>query len=79
MPVLLADEHEAASAEVSGEGIGDGEGEADGYGCIDGVAALLEDGEAGVGGVVLDGDDHGVFGAGTGVGSGAVFELGARW
>ena len=61
--MLVADEHEAASAEVSGEGIDDGEREADGYGCIDGVAALLEDGDAGVGGVVLDGDDHGVLGA----------------
>ncbi len=63
MPVLLPDEHEAASAEIAGEGINDGEGKADGDGCIDGIAALLEDGEAGVGGVVLNGDDHGVPGA----------------
>ena len=61
--VVVADEHEAASAEVAGEGVDDGEGEADGYGCVDGVAALLEDFDAGVGGVVLDGDDHGVLGA----------------
>ena len=59
---MAADEHEAAAADVSGGGVDDGEGEADGYGCVDGVAALLEDGDAGVGGVVLDGDDHGVGG-----------------
>ena len=62
--VLVADEHEAAAADVAGCGVDDGEGEADGYGCVDGVAALFEDGDAGVGGVVLDGDDHGVGGAG---------------
>jgi hypothetical protein len=43
--------------------VDDGEGEADGYGCVDRVTALFEDGEAGVGGVMMDGDDHGVFGA----------------
>ena len=61
---LAADKHEAASAEVSGEGVGDGEGEVDGYGGVDGVSSLLEDGEAGVAGVVLDACDHGVLGAG---------------
>ena len=61
--VFVADEHEAAAADVAGCGIDDGEGEAYGYGCVDGVAALLEDFDAGVGGVVLDGDDHGVLGA----------------
>ncbi len=64
--VLVADEHEAASSEISGEGVGDGEGEVDRHGGVDGVAALLEDLEARVGGVVLDGDDHGVRGAGGG-------------
>ena len=44
-------------------GIDDGEGEAYGYGCVDGVAALFEDFDAGVGGVVLDGDDHRVLSA----------------
>ena len=61
--VVIADEHEASAAEVACKRIDDGESEADGYGCVDGVAALLEDFDAGVGGVVLDGDDHGVFGA----------------
>ena len=61
--VVVADEHEAAAAEVSSCGVDDGEGKADGDGCVDGVAALLQDGKAGVGGVVVDGDDHGVFGA----------------
>ena len=60
---VVADEHEAAAADVSCGGVDDGEGEADGYGGVDGVAALLEDFDAGVGGVVLDGDDHGVLGA----------------
>ena len=41
LAVLVADEHEASSAEVAGEGIDDGEGEVDGDGCVDGVAALL--------------------------------------
>ncbi len=41
--VLVADEHEAAAADVAGRGIDDGEGEANGDGGVDGVAALLED------------------------------------
>jgi hypothetical protein len=61
--MFAADEHEAAAADVSCGRVDHGEGESDGDGCVDGVAALLEDGEACVGGVVLDGDDHGVFGA----------------
>jgi len=66
MAVAHANEHEAAAAEVSGERICDGEGEVSGYGRVDGIAALLEDGDAGVGCVVLDGYDHGVGGAGGG-------------
>jgi hypothetical protein len=60
---MVADEHEASAANVACGGIDDGQGEAYGYGCVDGVAALLEDFYPGVGGVVLDGDDHGVLGA----------------
>jgi len=60
---VVADEHEAATADVASLGVDDGEGEAYGYGGVDGVAALLEDGEASVGGVVVDGDDHRVAGA----------------
>ena len=60
--VMVADEHEAAAAEVAGLRVDDGEGEGHGDGGVDGVAALLEDLDAGVGGVVLDGDDHGVAG-----------------
>lgn len=67
--VLVADEHEAAAADVARCRVDDGEGEADGHGCIDGIAALLEDGDAGVGGVVVDADDHGVPGAGGLLGS----------
>ena len=33
-----------------------------GDGGVDGVAAFAEDFNAGVGGVVVDGDDHGVLG-----------------
>ena len=73
--VFVADEHEAAAAEVSCEGIDDGEGEVHGYGGVDGVAALFEDFDAGVGGVVLDGDHHGVPGAGGFFGGGC---LGSR-
>ncbi len=67
-----ADEHEAAAAEVAGEGMGDGEGEADSHGGIDGVATGFEDGDADVGRERLLGDDHagfavdGVVGAGGG-------------
>ncbi len=60
---VLVDEHESATAEIAGEGIDDGEGKADGDGGIDGVAAFLQDLDAGVGGEVVDGDDHGVRGA----------------
>ena len=60
---MVADEHEAAAADVSGCGIDDGKGETDGYGCVNGVAAGFEDFDAGIGGVVLDGDDHRVLGA----------------
>ncbi len=63
-----ADEHEAAATDVAGGGVDDGEGKANGYGGVDGVAALVEDFYAGVGGVVVDGDDHGVGGAGGGFG-----------
>src|ERR1700679_987277 len=61
--LVVADEHEASAADVACGGIDDGESEADGYGCVDGVAALLEDFDAGVGGVVLGGGDHRVLGA----------------
>ncbi len=56
--VMVADEHEASTADVAGGGIDDREGKAYGNGCVDGVAALFEDFNSGVGGVVLDGDDH---------------------
>ena len=58
-----ADEHEAATADIAGGREDDGEGETDGYGCVDGIAAGTEDFDAGVGGVVVDADDHGVVGA----------------
>ena len=57
-----AEEHEATAAEVASLRVSDGEGEGGGDGGVYGVAALAENGEAGVGGVVLDGDDHGVLG-----------------
>jgi hypothetical protein len=63
LAVACADEHESSAADVASLGMDDGEGEAYGYGGVDGVASLLEDGEASVGGVVVDGDDHRVPGA----------------
>lgn len=78
LAMLIADEHEAASAEVAGEGVDDGKGEVYGDGCVDGVAALFKDGEAGVGGIVFDGDDHGVGGAG-GFEIGLLGEEGGGW
>ena len=74
-----ADEHEAAAADVAGLGKDDGEGESDGDGGVDCVAAGFEDFDAGVGGVVVDGDDHGVLGGrgrraddGVGIGHGGL-------
>jgi len=61
--VFVADEHEAAAADVPRCGVDDCEGKADSHGCIDGVAALLEDLDPGVGCVVMDGHDHGVLSA----------------
>ena len=59
---LHADEHESSAADVAGLGKDDGEGESDGDGRVDCVAASFEDFDAGVGGVVVDADDHRVFG-----------------
>ncbi len=64
LAAVVADEHEATATDVACCGIDNGEGEADGRGCIDGVAALLQDSEACIGGVMVDGDDHGVLGPG---------------
>ena len=61
--VAVTDQHEAATAEISGLRVDDGKGKADGDCGVHGVAAPLEDLDAGIGGVVLDGDDHGVAGA----------------
>ena len=58
------DEHEAAAADVAGDRMHDGEREAGGDCRIDRVAALLQDGDAGVGGVVVHADHHGVVGGG---------------
>ena len=70
--VVVADEHEAAAADVAGGGIDDCESEADGHGCVDGITALLEDFDACVSSIVLDGDDHGVLSAdGEGLGCGS--------
>ena len=61
--VVGAEQQEAAAAEVAGDGMDDGQGKAGGHGGIDRVAAGAEDIEAGVGGQVMDGDDHAVRGA----------------
>jgi hypothetical protein len=58
---VVAEEHEASAAEIAGLRQDDGEGEADRDGGVDGVASLLEDLEARVGGAVMDGDHHGVL------------------
>ena len=68
-------EHEAAAAEVARDGMDDGEREAGGDGCVHRVAALLQDGDAGVGGIVMHADDHGVVG-GAGVSSCAMARRG---
>jgi len=59
-----AEEKEAAATKIAGDGMNDGERKAGGYSCVDGVAAGLEDLETGVGGEVMNADDHAVPGAG---------------
>jgi hypothetical protein len=61
--MFIADEHEASAADVSGCGIDDGQCKSYGYGGVDCVAALFQDGYSGVGGVVVDADDHRVRGS----------------
>ena len=76
-----ADQHEAAAADVARLRQNHGEGEADGHGGIDGVAARAEDFQSGVGGVVVDRDDHGVRGAHGGLagyGRGRCLRVGGR-
>jgi hypothetical protein len=58
---VVAIEQEASAADVACGRQHDGEREADGDGCVDCVAALLENPQPGIRGIVLDGDDHGVF------------------
>ena len=58
-----AQEQEPATAEVAGGGMDDGEGKAGGDGGVDCVAAGAEGFKAGVGGEVVDADDHSVTGA----------------
>jgi hypothetical protein len=57
---VLVDEHESAAADVACGWMDDGEREADGDGCVDGVAAFFQNLDTGVGGKVVNGDDHGV-------------------
>ena len=57
---VLVDEHESSAAEVAGERVDHGESEADGDRGVDGVAAGLQNSNAGVSGEVMHGDDHGV-------------------
>lgn len=60
------DEHEAAAAEVAGEGVDDGQREAGGDGGVHRVAALLEDFAAGLGGELVGGGDHALGAHGRG-------------
>jgi hypothetical protein len=60
--MFVTDEHEASATEIACEGIDDGEGEVNSDRRVDGIAALLENLDSGIGGVVLDRSDHGVLG-----------------
>ena len=60
-------EHESAAADISRDRVHDGEREAGGDRRIDRIAALLQDGDAGVRGVVMHTDHHGVIGGGGGL------------
>ena len=59
--MLVADQHKAATTDVAGRRVDDGEREGGGYGGVNSVAALFEDGDSCVSGIVLDGDDHGML------------------
>ena len=61
--VVGAEEQKSAAAQVAGGGVDDGQGKAGGHGGVDGVSALAQHFEAGVGGQVLDADHHAVRGA----------------
>ena len=53
-----ADQHESTAADIAGRGEGDGQGKADGHGGVHGIAALVQDFEAGVCGVMMIGGNH---------------------
>ncbi len=56
------DHHEAAAADVAAARLDHRQGIADRHRCIDGIAALLENLQADLGGIVLGGDHHCMFG-----------------
>ncbi len=56
------DQHVSAATDVAGYGIHDRESEAGRNGGVNSITALLQDGEGGVGGVVVDAYDHRVVG-----------------
>ena len=58
-----ADEHEAASADVSCGGLDDGKSKGDGYRCVNGIAAAFENFHARLRGERFVGGDHAVCGA----------------
>jgi hypothetical protein len=60
---MCAEEHEATSAQIACGGMDDGKSKARGDGSVDSVAALAENLKAGVGGEVMDTDDHSIPGA----------------
>ena len=56
------EEHESAAADVAGERVGDSERESGGHRGVDGVAAPLQDFQAGPGREVVAGHDHPLLG-----------------
>ena len=60
---MCAEEHKAAPAEIARGGMNDCKSKARGYGGINGVTALAQDFKAGVGGKMLDADDHSILGS----------------
>jgi hypothetical protein len=55
-------EQEAASAEIAGGGMDDGQREPRGYGGVDRIAAGAEDLNTGIGGEMVDADNHAMAG-----------------
>jgi hypothetical protein len=59
---MCAEEHKATTPQVASARVDNGESNASGHGGVNGVAAFAKDIKAGVGGKMMDADDHSMAG-----------------